>query len=149
MIYIIIILMIIAADRLSKQYIEKNFKISEQKKLIKNTLYLKLLKNKGAAYGIFASKANKLLIFNLIGLTAVVITFIYFIIKVKGEKMIKIILSFIIGGAIGNISDRIKNGSVTDFIYIKFKKAPVFNIADLFLFASFILSLIRIIINKK
>ena len=36
-------------------------------------------------------------------------------------------------GAFANFIDRIKNGSVTDFIFIKFKNAPVFNVADVFI----------------
>jgi signal peptidase II len=51
-------------------------------------------------------------------------------------------LSFIIGGAIGNYIDRIQNGYVTDFLYIKYRSLPVFNVADVFIFMGAILLLL-------
>ena len=39
--------------------------------------------------------------------------------------------ALLLGGGIGNLVDRIKNKNVTDFIYVDFKKAPIFNVADI------------------
>ena len=60
--------------------------------------------------------------------------------------------SFALGGALGNFIDRIKNKNITDFIYVKYKKAPIFNLADIFLVISPILIFfkeIKDIITKK
>ena len=60
---------------------------------------------------------------------------IYFIklLYKKGSRSLKLGFSFMLGGALGNLYERIFKNGVTDFIYIKFKKAPIFNVADIFI----------------
>lgn len=143
MIFIIITLTIIFLDQITKNIINKKIKTGENKEIIKNYFYLTNIKNQGAFYGLFKDKSKQLLYFNTISVFVLSIIFI-FTIKSKKDNLLKLIISFIIGGAVGNIIDRVKRGTVTDFIYIKFKKAPIFNIADLFLFLTPLLALIRI-----
>ena len=50
--------------------------------------------------------------------------------KQEEKKHLLLPLSLMIGGALGNFWDRIRRGWVTDFLYIKWKKAPIFNLAD-------------------
>lgn len=59
------------------------------------------------------------------------------------DNMLKVGYSFFIGGGISNTIDRIKDGYVTDFIYFKIKKFPVFNIADFFIFGGFLIVLMK------
>lgn len=148
MIYFLIILFIILIDQISKKIIIKNFKYNEQKEIIKNKFYLTYIENKGAAYGLFKRKPNALLKFNILILISFISLF-FLVLKASKDNLLKLIFSFIIGGAIGNIIDRVKKGSVTDFIYFKVNKAPIFNFADLFLFFSAILIIIREIKNFK
>lgn len=148
MIYFSIILFIILIDQISKKIITKNFKYNEQKEIIKNKFYLTYIENKGAAYGLFKGKPNALLKFNILILISFISLF-FLVLKASKDNLLKLIFSFIIGGAIGNIIDRVKKGSVTDFIYFKVNKAPIFNFADLFLFFSAILIIIREIKNFK
>ena len=57
--------------------------------------------------------------------------------KSNTSKLFKLGISTALGGALGNLIDRMKNGCVTDFIYIKSKKIknmPIFNIADVGIF---------------
>jgi len=137
MIYLIIILIIIALDQFTKHIIEKKLKVYETKEVIKNKLYLKRVNNKGAFYGLLKKRPKLLLFFSFAVMIPIIIAFI----KAVKEKdnVLKLIIALILGGALGNIIDRIRKGSVTDFIFIKFKNAPIFNVADFFLFLSFII----------
>ena len=82
-------------------------------------------KNTGAAFGIFQN-AN-LILMVLGSLIVVVLTWYYFSMK-ENNLLIRIGLSLAIGGAFGNLIDRITRGYVTDFL--SFGRFPIFNIGD-------------------
>ncbi|MCS4465564.1 signal peptidase II [Clostridium botulinum] len=99
--------------------------------VIKNLFTFSYLENRGAAFGIFQ---NRLIFLSLI--TAIVILgVVYFIVKYKPtSKLLKISLSLIISGAIGNLIDRIYYKFVVDFIMLHYKDVyyfPTFNVADM------------------
>ena len=86
------------------------------------------IRNKGAAFGILAGMGN--VFFISISVIAIIIMVIYLIkITVPGEKLA---FSLILGGAAGNLIDRVIHGSVIDFIdfYIGNWHWPAFNVAD-------------------
>jgi len=92
--------------------------------LIKNFLNLTLVRNRGAAFGLFQ---DQLLLFVLISLFA--IGLILYNLKNKTNSVIfKLSLSLILGGAVGNLIDRLRFGFVIDFLDLRVW--PVFNIAD-------------------
>ncbi len=82
-------------------------------------------KNTGAAFGIFQN-AN-LILMVLSSLIVVVLTWYYFSMK-DNNLLIRIGLSLAIGGALGNLIDRITRGYVTDFL--SFGRFPIFNVGD-------------------
>lgn len=128
---IIIIIIVNIIDRLSKIWALKTLKDNNDVVIIKNIFSLSYLENRGAAWGIFQGKTNFLLIITVF----VIMGIIYFIFKYKPKnKLIRISLSFIIGGAIGNMYDRLVNKYVVDFIYFHYKDVysfPTFNVADM------------------
>ncbi|MFT8314686.1 MAG: signal peptidase II [Clostridium sp.] len=128
---IIIIIIVNIIDRLSKIWALKTLKDNNDVVIIKNIFSLSYLENRGAAWGIFQGKTNFLLVITV----AVVIGIIYFIFKYKPKnKLMRISLSFIIGGALGNMYDRLVNKYVVDFIYFHYKDVysfPTFNVADM------------------
>lgn len=148
MVYLGIIIAILILDLGTKSYVKKNYPLFTEKAILKNKLYIKHIKNYGMAFGVLKEKTKQFLKFNCIIISALIGIFLYLIKFKNSDRLLKLIISFIIGGALGNIIDRVKNGCVTDFIYFKIKKAPVFNIADLFLIASFFLSIIRAFLLK-
>ncbi|MDO4593874.1 MAG: signal peptidase II [Tissierellia bacterium] len=130
MIYILIILIGLVLDRLTKLYAINNF--------IDNPIdlgWIKLtyLENRGAAFGILQ---NKRTIFIILTVTIVFLICIYFIKNIKyNSKLINISIAFIISGALGNFYDRVINHYVVDFIDVNFNgkfNFPVFNVADIF-----------------
>ena len=82
-------------------------------------------KNTGAAFGIFQD-AN-LILMVLSSLIVVALTWYYFSMK-ENNRLIRIGLSLAIGGALGNLIDRITQGYVTDFL--SFGRFPIFNVGD-------------------
>lgn len=141
MVYCLIAFLIFIADLLSKHIVKKNFALNKKYNLYKNKIYIYHIKNKGLAYGLFKNSQKLIFIFISFGILILLATF-YFYLK-NNSKLEKLALSFALGGTLGNYYDRLKNKSVTDFIYIKYKNAPIYNIADFFIISSPILILIK------
>lgn len=128
---IIIIVLVNIIDRLSKIWALKSLKDYNDVVIIKNIFSLSYLENRGAAWGIFQGKTIFLLSITII----IIIGIIYFLFKFKPKnKLMRISLSFIIGGALGNMYDRLVHKYVVDFIYFHCKDVysfPTFNVADM------------------
>jgi len=89
------------------------------------------VENTGAAWGIFSGKTVTLILTSIIMIIAILI-YNHFV-KNK-TKFYCLSFAFIIGGALGNLWDRIKFEYVRDFIFLDFFPSfPVFNVADCFL----------------
>jgi signal peptidase II len=97
--------------------------------LIENVFHLTFVKNKGAAFGILQNQKWFFVIVTIIIMLAI----IYYIIKKKpGNKLLMVSLSMILGGAVGNLIDRIRYSYVIDFFDFNLINWPVFNVADSF-----------------
>ena len=139
---LIIGLLVIFIDQISKFAIDNSFLLGETLPLIKNFLYVTKVYNTGASWSMFSGLINMLIVISL----AAFICFIYY------EDMFKInfrnILAFglIYGGLFGNLIDRIDRGAVVDFIHIKSASFdfPIFNFADMALVIGFILLIIAL-----
>jgi len=81
--------------------------------------------NTGAAFGIFQNQGAFLVITSLIGVVAILTYYLY---PPFEHWPMTAALALVLGGAIGNLSDRIRLGKVTDFI--DFPHYPAFNVAD-------------------
>lgn len=134
--YFGISLAIILLDQFSKYAIRNwvDFGYRNVIKLTEDFFWLTKVQNTGAAFSLsFGSAQINRIIFISISLVAVGLL-IYYIIKTKPIAE-KIAFSLVLGGAVGNLLDRIFLGSVTDFIWWDFpdlimQRWPVFNIAD-------------------
>ncbi|MBT3865206.1 signal peptidase II [Candidatus Peregrinibacteria bacterium] len=122
----LLILIFVALDQATK-YLAETY-ISEKIPLIENFLTLEKSHNPGIAFGIHVNQIALLVITIL--LIAVLIHIAYKEINLR--KTLGILsVGLILGGAIGNLIDRIHYGHVIDFISFKFW--PAFNLADLFI----------------
>lgn len=149
--YAFIIFLVIITDRISKMIIEKIADSYLPLSFINSFVNLDLIyvRNKGLIFGILSGYNNEILI-NLITILSFLIAFFLIVylfwIKEHG-RYYSICLCFIIGGAIGNIWDRIVRGYVVDFIdfYISNYHWPTFNIADSFITIGIILLIIELL----
>ena len=128
-------------DLLSKRLI---FAYLEDIALTKNTLNPEIeifsffnivyVWNRGVSFGMFNGIANAQLVLSILQGSIAVILFFWLYHNKNSNYMIAI--SLIIGGALGNVIDRIQNGAVADFLdfYIGNYHWPAFNLADSFIF---------------
>lgn len=130
--YLIVAILIIVADQISKAWIVANLKGRENIIWIKNIFELEYLENRGAAFSSFYGMQ-----FFLIVITIIIIAFAVFeFMRIPSGKRyiwLNIAFSFLIAGAVGNLIDRIKQGFVVDFFYFVPINFPRFNVADIFI----------------
>ena len=117
-------ILIILLDQLTKYLISKYMLLHQSIPLIKNILHITYIQNTGAGFGILKNQ-NTFLIFTSLIIIGIILFYIKRIIK---EKQIHIPIALILGGAFGNLIDRIFLGHVIDFI--DFRIWPAFNVAD-------------------
>lgn len=131
-IYYGIALFIIGLDQFTKWIVTQKMALYEQIPIIDNFFYFTSHRNTGAAWGILEGKMTFFYI-----ITAIVTIGIVFYMEryAKGNMLLSISLSFLLGGAIGNFIDRLFRQEVVDFLdFIIFSyDFPIFNIADSFL----------------
>ena len=129
-------------DQLAKYFVIQNIPLYESVEVLPNFFYLTHIKNAGAAFGIFQGMIN---IFIIISIFAVVLIIILRTLIEINSYPYNMSLGFILGGALGNLVDRLIMGEVTDFLHILFW--PVFNIADSFIVIGFILLILILLKN--
>ena len=130
----VIVMINIAADQITKVLARKLIAYNEIIEVIGDYLVLTKVENRGAFLGMGSSLSPSLRVILLLVLPAAVMVGL-FIYMLRSKELTKISLwglSFIVGGGIGNIFDRIVYGSVTDMLFIdlKFAHTGIFNIAD-------------------
>ncbi|HLP62386.1 MAG TPA: signal peptidase II [Candidatus Deferrimicrobium sp.] len=148
--YVLIFVLIIISDQVSKFFIKANFELQPYKviKVITDILTIRYVQNQGAVWGLFSDPSYSLIPKIITGFSIIALLIIlYYFLKLKAECTWELMsLSFIIGGAVGNITDRIIQGYVVDFLDIKIINYhwPTFNIADSFISIGVILLILSI-----
>ncbi|KGK86155.1 signal peptidase II [Clostridium sp. HMP27] len=129
---IIIIILGVILDRITKMWALKDLAIGRDLIIIKNFFQFSYLENTGAAFGIFRDKTIFLAIITFV----IAIGILFYLFKYKPQSLIlRLSLAFIISGAIGNLIDRVYYKYVVDFILLHYKDMyyfPTFNVADIF-----------------
>lgn len=132
--YFIVSILVIIIDQLSKFYIRSNMELGETIKLSEKFIWITHVANTGAAFSIsLGSIEINRIIFSVVTILAI---FILVILIMRSQKGIERFgFSLILGGAAGNLIDRIWHGQVTDFVNCDFpnfimERWPVFNVAD-------------------
>lgn len=139
----ILALVIFIIDQISKSIISTYLKLNESIEVIKDFFYLRYINNTGASWGMLSNSKILLIILSFIAII-VILRYMY---SFKKTKMNLIGFGFLLGGVLGNLSDRILHGYVKDFFdFIIFNyDFPVFNIADIFIVLGVIILIISII----
>ena len=142
-----IILLIIITDQLTKFIVLKNLQVGESLPIIKNVFHISLVCNKGIAFGLFSQAKTPAFIW-IFYISVIIIVFIFAFYKkfFHRGKSTQVFLSLILGGAIGNLIDRIRLGFVIDFL--DFRIWPVFNIADSAITIGTVLLVLQILKHK-
>jgi signal peptidase II len=133
-IFFVTLAAVVLLDQFLKAYIGATMHLHESIPIIEGYFNITYVKNPGAAFGFLANSAPEFRSFFLISVTLIAIVLIlYFISKSTAKEVfLTFSLSLILGGAVGNLIDRIRFGEVTDFLdfYISSYHWPAFNVAD-------------------
>ena len=119
----------ILIDRLTKLFFFNLLSFGESIPIIRNVLHMTLVYNTGIAFGFFKEQGIVFIIIPIIAIFLLIFNIYYY--RQSNEALSRtyiIAFSLILGGAIGNLIDRITYGFVIDFI--DFRVWPVFNVAD-------------------
>ena len=135
---LLIAALVFVLDRATKVLIERNVSIWDTHQVIPGFFNIVHTKNRGAAFGMFSNGNSELRTFLLIGVSVAVLIFVAVLLLqpsragFSGSRTTMIGLSLVLGGAIGNIYDRIVSGMVTDFLefYVGQWHFAAFNVAD-------------------
>ena len=134
----------IAADLLTKLAASKLG--NREVVLIPGVLSFSYIENHGAAFGIMQGRQWLLIVISAVMIAAAVVFYIRRIRDIR-YRYLRVLIVFLVAGALGNMIDRIMFGYVRDFIYFKLIHFPVFNVADIYVTVSAVLILIWIILH--
>lgn len=127
--------MLVAIDQLTKFLVSGNFRLGQSMAVVENYLNLTLVYNHGAAFGMLSTLDESIrepFFFIVPALTLLLILFVFS--RLRDDQQMSIYaLSLIVGGAVGNLIDRLRLGYVIDFVDFHWKSKyhfPAFNVAD-------------------
>ncbi len=146
MLYFIISVAIIAVDFVVKRWSVSELSATDTIAIWENVFHLTYVENRGAAFGMLQNQRYFFVILTLIVLALVV----WLMLKERGKsRLFQTALSFILGGAIGNLIDRICYGYVVDLFDFRLINFPVFNVADIFVCTGALLAIIYFLIYDE
>ena len=131
LIWLMIIAGVIFLDQLSKWLTVINLGLGETMPLIKDVFHFTYVRNTGAAFSMF-NQPDQRWIFMSISTISIIALSIYLWKNRNGSKLLGVALSFIIGGGIGNMIDRIVLKYVIDMLDFRLINFAIFNVADSF-----------------
>ncbi len=145
----ILVIIVFTIDRYSKFYVINLIQSREKEIFINEFLNLTLNWNTGIAFGLLSSNAN-LFYHSISALILIVVIYLIYLMVIS-DKVGKIIIALIIGGAAGNLYDRLTYYAVPDFLdfHIENYHWFTFNLADIFISVGIFIMVIREIIFYK
>jgi signal peptidase II len=149
--YFLFILFIFIVDRLSKNYVI----LLDQSSLESDLLFfssffnIQLVWNSGVAFGLFSFEED--FYYNLITLIIIFVVILVIYLAKNANKLDRYLYSMIIGGASGNLLDRLLYRSVPDFIDLHYNNFHwfIFNVADIFITIGIISLIFSDILKNK
>ncbi len=146
----LLIFIIFSFDRISKIYV-----IYLDKKLFGSEIFsskflnINLIWNEGIAFGLFSF--NEKIFYNILTILILIIIFIIFIMAIKSDGFKKYTFLMILGGALGNVFDRLYYKAVPDFIDFHVGNFHwfIFNVADIFITIGIFFMVVIEMFNKN
>src|SRR6266581_7872081 len=150
--YIVLAAATLALDRWTKALIQKRFDLNESISVIDGFFNITYVRNTGVAFGIFSSISSpaKSVLLSLFTAFAAAVVITYSVRSPARNRLLQIALSLILGGALGNLYDRLAYGYVVDFLefYVRTYHWPSFNVADSAISIGVILLALEILRNE-
>jgi signal peptidase II len=132
--HFLIAFLVVFFDRLAKWSVERNIPLHESVQIVPGFFRLTHVENRGAAFGLFADSPSEWKIAMLVLFSLVALIIVSALLWKNSHSMTTtgVGLALILGGALGNLWDRLVSGQVVDFLlfYVGQYQWPAFNIAD-------------------
>jgi signal peptidase II len=132
--HFLIAFLVVFFDRLAKWSVERNIPLHESVQIVSGFFRLTHVENRGAAFGLFADSPSEWKIAMLVLFSLVALIIVSALLWKNSHSMTTtgVGLALILGGALGNLWDRLVSGQVVDFLlfYVGQYQWPAFNIAD-------------------
>ena len=151
--YVLIAAAVVVLDQLTKRAVQRAIPLHESRSVIDGLLSLTHGRNPGIAFGVLSEGGLpfQAVALTVLGLVAVVALSIYAF-KVPATQQLRLTaLALVVGGAIGNLLDRIRYGSVVDFIHVYWgpHQWPDFNVADSAITTAVVLLLVEGFVSPR
>lgn len=143
LVFFLIALLVVIADQLSKAAVAAHFLPDESRIVIPHVLYLTYIHNYRGAFGLFGVHPLAL----AVAAAVIVILFYYGYRQGGATASTHIAFGLILGGAIGNILDRVRFHYVIDFVDLRWW--PVFNVADSAITVGVAVLLVRMLWHER
>jgi signal peptidase II len=132
--YYLLVIMIVGIDQATKALVVRSIPHLNSNSIVPGFFNITHIRNRGAIFGFFSQSDSLVLyiILTLVSLVALGFVIFYFFKTPTSDRFMKISLSLILAGALGNLVDRVIRGYVVDFLdfYVKSWHWPSFNVAD-------------------
>ena len=132
--YLAVSLAVLFLDQWSKGLVTRTMEVHQSRTVIPDVFDLTYVRNTGAAFGLFASvdSSVKAILLNSIAVIVFLIVSAYAVRSSHKSIRLQVGLALILGGAVGNLLDRVRFGYVVDFLdfAISGHHWPAFNVAD-------------------
>jgi signal peptidase II len=132
--YLFLVAFTLILDRWTKALIHSRFDLNETTTVIDGFFNITYVRNTGVAFGIFSSISSpaKSLLLSVFTAFAAIVVITYSIRSPARNRLLQTSLALILGGALGNLYDRLAYGYVIDFLelYVRTYHWPSFNVAD-------------------
>jgi signal peptidase II len=132
--YLIVALAVLVLDQWTKRLIEIHLPEQSSQVVVPGFFHLSHVRNSGVAFGLFPAQGEWLstLLLALLGVAALAVVSVFFWRAAPTHRRLLVALALVMGGAVGNLIDRLASGAVTDFLafYIGPYRWPDFNVAD-------------------
>ena len=140
--------LLVVLDQFTKYLAVLKLKDQAPYMMIPGVFQLRYLENRGSAFGMMQNRQVFLLVVTVLFL-ALLIWFFLRLPETKKFRPLKVILVFVLSGAVGNMIDRVRLRYVIDFFYFELIDFPIFNVADIYITVSGILFFILFLFYYK
>jgi signal peptidase II len=151
--YLLIVLIIVVLDRWTKHLVTQRIRLYAHIQVIPGFFRLTHTENTGAAFSLFADSTAPWKTGLLVGFSVIALIVVSALLWKNNHAHIAtgVGLSLIMGGALGNLWDRLARGRVVDFllVYVKQYQWPVFNLADSAIVVGAGLLIVEILFHKS
>jgi signal peptidase II len=147
---------VVVLDRITKLYIQSAYTLRDTTQVIPRFFYIDHVENPGAGFGMLADSQSPFRVVILVGVSLLVMAAIAAMLwrpnrsGVPQSELMRTALALVFGGAMGNLWDRMFNGTVTDFLQFFFGQYefPSFNAADSMITIGAVLLLLDLFLTR-